>query len=189
MLDGIKKEIVPDHSKLSKIFTNLGIRDSSSCREEIESLQEEVQNQNDDKSKSELVALIGIVLLLLLLLQTPRPRTSSNFWDGPKLSRGPYLGITTVCSLLERVGTHSFHENIMLQCIDGFKHLFASLLRCFDLDLYNQSRGLDDPAVLAGETVLPMYGELKLALLIYLWYPKTMGSDGIWPFSTGNVVI
>ncbi|KAM6541962.1 hypothetical protein CsatB_006409 [Cannabis sativa] len=41
----------------------------------------------------------------------------------------------------------------MLQCIDGFKHLFAFLLRCFDLDLYNQSRGLDDPAVLAGETV------------------------------------
>ncbi|XP_062094737.1 U-box domain-containing protein 16 [Humulus lupulus] len=61
MLDRIKKEIVPDHSKLSEIFSNLGIRDSSSCREEIESLQEEVQNQNDDKSKSELVALIGIV--------------------------------------------------------------------------------------------------------------------------------
>ncbi|KAM6571171.1 hypothetical protein CsatA_015251 [Cannabis sativa] len=70
MLDGIKKEIVPDHSKLSEIFTNLGIRDSSSCREEIESLQEEVQNQNDDKSKSELVALIGIVRYTKCVLLT-----------------------------------------------------------------------------------------------------------------------
>ncbi|XP_030480234.2 U-box domain-containing protein 16 [Cannabis sativa] len=76
MLDRIKKEIVPDHSKLSEIFTNLGIRDSSSCREEIESLQEEVQNQNDDKSKSELVALIGIVRYTKCVLfgaSTPQP--------------------------------------------------------------------------------------------------------------------
>ncbi|XP_047313173.1 putative HVA22-like protein g [Impatiens glandulifera] len=31
---------------------------------------------------------------------------------------------------------------------------------------------------------LPMYGELKLALFIYLWYPKTKGSDYIY----GNIV-
>ncbi|XP_044473653.1 calcineurin B-like protein 3 isoform X2 [Mangifera indica] len=41
----------------------------------------------------------------------------------------------------------------MLQCIDGFKHVCASLLRCCDLDLYKQSRGLEDPEVLARETV------------------------------------
>ncbi|KAF2298104.1 hypothetical protein GH714_014453 [Hevea brasiliensis] len=39
----------------------------------------------------------------------------------------------------------------MLQCIEGF---IASLLRCFDLDLYKQSRGLEDPERLARETVV-----------------------------------
>lgn len=41
----------------------------------------------------------------------------------------------------------------MLQCLEGIKHLGASLLRCCDLDLYRQTRGLDDPEVLARETV------------------------------------
>lgn len=61
MLDRLKKEIVPDHSELSEIFVHLGIRDSSNCREELESLQDEFQNQPDDKSKSQLVSLIGLV--------------------------------------------------------------------------------------------------------------------------------
>ncbi|WOL11220.1 HVA22-like protein g isoform X2 [Canna indica] len=29
-------------------------------------------------------------------------------------------------------------------------------------------------------SLLPMYGELKLAFLVYLWYPKTKGSDVIY---------
>lgn len=41
----------------------------------------------------------------------------------------------------------------MLQCIEGIKHLGASLLRCCDLDFNRQSRGLEDPEILAGETV------------------------------------
>ncbi|KAE8713718.1 Calcineurin B-like protein 2 [Hibiscus syriacus] len=41
----------------------------------------------------------------------------------------------------------------MLQCIDGLKHLFASVLKCCDIDLYKQSRRLDDPELLARETV------------------------------------
>ncbi|GMJ08536.1 hypothetical protein like AT5G01830 [Hibiscus trionum] len=60
-VDLIKKEIVPDHLKLKQIVENLGLRDSSSCREEIESLQQEIQNQIDEKSKSEIVSLIGLV--------------------------------------------------------------------------------------------------------------------------------
>ncbi|KAH7514736.1 hypothetical protein FEM48_Zijuj11G0122200 [Ziziphus jujuba var. spinosa] len=61
MLDRIKNEIVPDQSKLSEMFSKLGLRDSSSCRDEIESLQGEIQNQIDEKSKSEVIALIGFV--------------------------------------------------------------------------------------------------------------------------------
>ncbi|XP_044474104.1 U-box domain-containing protein 16-like [Mangifera indica] len=61
MLDEIKREIVPDHSKLNLIFQSLGLRDALSCREEIESLEAEIQNQNDQKSKHLIVALIGLV--------------------------------------------------------------------------------------------------------------------------------
>ncbi|XP_041025571.1 U-box domain-containing protein 16 [Juglans microcarpa x Juglans regia] len=62
MLDRIKREIVPDHSELAEIFARLGLRDASSCREEIENLEDEVQNQGNEKSKSEvIIALIGLV--------------------------------------------------------------------------------------------------------------------------------
>ncbi|KAL4271351.1 hypothetical protein GQ457_13G027470 [Hibiscus cannabinus] len=61
MLDRIEKEIVPDHLKLKEVLEDLGLRDNSSCREEIESLQEEIQNRNDEKSKSDIVSLIGLV--------------------------------------------------------------------------------------------------------------------------------
>lgn len=52
--------------------------------------------------------------------------------------------------LLIRHGVFWLSSDIMLQCIGGF---FASLVRCCDLDLYKQSRGLDDPELLARETV------------------------------------
>ncbi|PKI38013.1 U-box domain-containing protein 16 [Punica granatum] len=61
ILDRIKAEIIPDQWKLAEVFERLGLRDSSSCREEMESLEEEVQNQVDERSKSEVVALIGLV--------------------------------------------------------------------------------------------------------------------------------
>ncbi|XVE84359.1 hypothetical protein DITRI_Ditri17bG0006000 [Diplodiscus trichospermus] len=61
MLDRIKKEIVPDHIRLKQIFETLVLRDNSRCREEIESLQEEIQNQIDEKSKLDIVSLIGLV--------------------------------------------------------------------------------------------------------------------------------
>ncbi|KAJ0028202.1 hypothetical protein Pint_35032 [Pistacia integerrima] len=61
MLDQIRKEIVPDHSKLNVIFQSLGLRDALTCREEIESLEAEIQNQIDQKSKYLVVAFIGLV--------------------------------------------------------------------------------------------------------------------------------
>jgi hypothetical protein len=62
MLDRIKSEIVPDSSELAEIFSRLGLRDASSCREEIENLEDEVQSQSHEKSKTELiVALVGLV--------------------------------------------------------------------------------------------------------------------------------
>ena len=80
LLDSIKSEIVPEQSKLAEIFSKLGLRDASSCREEIENLQEEVQSQNqsDEKSKSEAISLIGLVRYAKCVLfgaSTPDPDT------------------------------------------------------------------------------------------------------------------
>lgn len=81
MLDRIKEEIVPDPSKLAQIFNKLGLRDSSSCRDEIESLEEEVQIVYDHKSKAEVIALIGLVRYAKCVLfgaSTPRSNHQSR---------------------------------------------------------------------------------------------------------------
>ncbi|KAJ7963569.1 Calcineurin B-like protein [Quillaja saponaria] len=43
------------------------------------------------------------------------------------------------------------------QCIEGFKHLFSSLLRYCNLDLFKQSRGLADPELLTRECIAILY--------------------------------
>lgn len=79
MLDRIKREIVPDHSDLAQIFDQLQLRDSTSCRDEIESLEDEVQNQKDEKSKSDVIALIGLVRYAKCVLYgASTPRTSGR---------------------------------------------------------------------------------------------------------------
>ncbi|XP_062095998.1 calcineurin B-like protein 3 [Humulus lupulus] len=66
----------------------------------------------------------------------------------------------------------------MLQWIDGFKHLFASLLRSFDLDLLNQSRNLHDPAVLAEETVFSV-SELEALYELFKKISSVVIDDGL----------
>ncbi|KAE9600903.1 hypothetical protein Lal_00011249 [Lupinus albus] len=61
VIERIKNEIVPDKSKIAEIFSKLEIRDSSSCRTEIEALEKEIHNWIDERSKLEIVALIGLV--------------------------------------------------------------------------------------------------------------------------------
>ncbi|KAA8517672.1 hypothetical protein F0562_015146 [Nyssa sinensis] len=79
MFDQIKREIVPDHSKLAEIFDRLNLRDSTSCRDEIESLEDEVQNLTDEKSKSDVIALIGLVRYAkCVLFGESTPRTTSH---------------------------------------------------------------------------------------------------------------
>lgn len=77
MLENIKREIVPDHSKLAAIFRRLSLCDSASCSGEIENLEDEVQNQNDDKSKADVIALIGLVRYAKCVLHgASTPRTA-----------------------------------------------------------------------------------------------------------------
>ncbi|KAJ1419230.1 Zinc finger, RING/FYVE/PHD-type [Sesbania bispinosa] len=90
ILEGIKREIVPNQTHLASIFEKLEIRDSSSCRAEIENLHEEIQNRSEEQSKSEIVALIGLVRFAKCVLfgaSTPSPGSES-------LQRKPSLEIT-----------------------------------------------------------------------------------------------
>ncbi|KAK4755452.1 hypothetical protein SAY87_009209 [Trapa incisa] len=75
ILKKIEDEVVPNQPKLKEVFERLGLLDSSSCRDEMESLEEEVQNQANERSKSEVVALIGLVRYAKCVLyggSTPR---------------------------------------------------------------------------------------------------------------------
>jgi hypothetical protein len=54
----------------------------------------------------------------------------------------------------------------MLRCVEG---LITSLLRCFDLDLYKQSRGLEDPELLARETVCTHWSNLCVNIFYFLF--------------------
>ncbi|XP_059305245.1 U-box domain-containing protein 16 [Lycium ferocissimum] len=79
MLDRIEKEIVPDTCKLADIFDKLTLRDSTSCRDEIELLEEEIQSQTDEKAKSDIIALIGFVRYAKCVLYGgSTPRTNSR---------------------------------------------------------------------------------------------------------------
>ena len=53
----------------------------------------------------------------------------------------------------------------MVQCLDGVKQLLAVLFQCFDLEL-KQPRGLEDPQVLARETVCKFPAHLRFRLLV-----------------------
>ncbi|KAI4365545.1 hypothetical protein MLD38_021522 [Melastoma candidum] len=61
ILQGIRHEVAPDHERLAQIFDRLDLTDSSSCREEMENLEEEIQSQTDERLKSEAIELIGLV--------------------------------------------------------------------------------------------------------------------------------
>ena len=54
----------------------------------------------------------------------------------------------------------------MVQCVDGLKHLCAAIANCCDADLYKQPRGLEDPEVLARETVCMLHSFIKISALV-----------------------
>ncbi|KAK9167964.1 hypothetical protein Syun_000104 [Stephania yunnanensis] len=75
LLEQFKSEIVPDRSNLENLFEKLRLRDSKSCRDEIERLEDEIRNQVSEKSTAEIVALIGLVRYAKCVLfgaSTPR---------------------------------------------------------------------------------------------------------------------
>lgn len=78
LLEKIKNEIVPDHSQLKLIFERLGLRNSKNCKDEMESLEDEIQGQASEKSTAEIVSLIGLVRYARCVLfdgASPTPRS------------------------------------------------------------------------------------------------------------------
>lgn len=59
----------------------------------------------------------------------------------------------------------------MSQCVDGFKHVCNSLLRCFDIDIGKSSGGPGDPELLARDTVCNMLSSsLPYPLLFFFFF-------------------
>ena len=68
----------------------------------------------------------------------------------------------------------------MVHCLDGLKHLFSTVIKCWDIELSKQPRSLEDPEALARETV---------CMLLLLCFPSYDVWMLIWKHLTTHCYI
>ncbi|KMZ69513.1 Calcineurin B-like protein 3 [Zostera marina] len=66
----------------------------------------------------------------------------------------------------------------MLQCVDSFRNFFEVLLKCFHIDLHNNSKGLNDPEFLASETPFSI-SEIEALYELFKKISSSVLDDGL----------
>lgn len=89
-----------------------------------------------------------------------RNRSTSDFFSDLLITC--YVYYKRITLLVWRYGVLWFLENMMVQCLDGVKHLLSAVVNCCDSEIYKQPRGLENPEALARETVCMSSYQLNL---------------------------
>ena len=86
LIQEIEREIVPERERLREILEEVGINDSATCGEEIESLEREIgENRASERWTDAMIALVGLLRYAKCVLFSATPRPSSDSKPDPEV--------------------------------------------------------------------------------------------------------
>nr|ABK22758.1 unknown [Picea sitchensis] len=66
----------------------------------------------------------------------------------------------------------------MLQCLEGFNHLLGCLVQCCDTKVFKKSQGLEDPEIIARDTVFSV-SEVEALYELFKKISSAVIDDGL----------